>query len=67
MHRVCCSVEQVEVAQENMRTKRIKGHALSFANCLLINQGHNGESSYVYEQLTLYKLFPAEATACPVT
>lgn len=47
--------------------KRTKGHALSFANRLLIKQGHNGESSYVYEQLTLYKLFPAEATACPVT
>lgn len=30
--------------------KRTEGHALSFANCLLINQGYSAESSYVYEQ-----------------
>lgn len=66
MHRVSCFIQQVEVAQENM-DKRTKGHALSFANRLLINQGHGGDSSYVYEQLTLYRLFPVEPTACPVT
>lgn len=66
MYRVSCSVQQGEVAQENM-DKRSKGHALSFASRLLINQGHSADSSCVYEQLTLYKLFPAEPTACPVT
>lgn len=45
--------------------KRTEGHALSFANCLLINQGYSAESSYVYEQTYTLQAAPSGTDRMP--